>query len=334
MVQGKNDLATLFPNIAKYYDTEKNGNTASCIQAKSNKKVFWTCDIGHSFSMTVLNRVRHEQSCPYCFGHQLLQGFNDLQTVFPDISLEWDYSKNTGGPSDYTYGSGYEAWWLCKKCGNSYKSPINVHIRDHGCPYCAGKLVAPGRNDLQTLFPSVAKEYAVDNDVPASRISAHTHKKVKWICPKCNSEYWASPHHRTSKDKTECPFCKRQSKGERLVESVLDQYKIEYKTQDWFEDLRGDGGRPLRFDFAIYNHGKPVGMIEYQGKQHYEAISIFGGEQQYLLQHEHDKKKLFYCLNRGIPVLQIAYARSDYYMSVEEEVIQFLKNLKIIEKDK
>ena len=106
-------------------------------------------------------------------------------------------------------------------------------------------------NDLQTLFPDIAKEYAPDNEIPVDKISASTHKKVKWICPKCSSKYFASPHHRTSKAKTECPYCKKQSKGERKVKAVLDKYSITYKEQEWFDDLRHK--RPLKFDFTLYN---------------------------------------------------------------------------------
>lgn len=159
--------------------------------------------------MTVLNRIKREKSCPYCSGQRPLPGFNDLQTIYPDIASEWDYDKNEGSPSDYTYGSGYKAWWICKDCGESYQSPINVHIKGHKCPYCTGVKVLVGKTDLQTLFPDIAKEYAKDNDIPVNEISAQTHKKVKWICPNCHEEYWASPHHRTSKERTECPLCKR-----------------------------------------------------------------------------------------------------------------------------
>lgn len=333
LFRGENDLATVFPTIAQYYDVDKNGNTASDVFAKSNKEVWWVCDNGHSFSMKVLNRIRREKSCPYCSGQKLLTGFNDLQTIYPNIATEWDYSKNEGSPSNYRHGSGYKAWWICNDCGASYQSPINTHIQGHKCPYCNGNKVDSGRTDLQTLFPDIAKEYADDNELPVNQISASTHKKVKWICPNCNEEYFASPHHRTSKDKTECPLCKKQSKGERRIKNILDKYGIEYKQQGWFRDLYGDKGRPLLFDFMLYVDDKLVGTIEYNGQQHYHPVDVFGGESAFRQQVEYDKRKLFYCLNHGVPILQVAYDYPKRFMSIEDEVIRFLKNLNLIRKE-
>ena len=41
-----------------------------------------------------------------------------------------------------------------------------------------------------------------------------------------------------------------------------------------FPDLRSPNGRPLRFDFVVFDDdGKIDFIIEYQGKQHYEAKS-------------------------------------------------------------
>lgn len=141
----------------------------------------------------------------------MLIGFNDLKTKFPDIASEWDYKKNKKAPSDYTYGSGYSAWWICTKCGMSYKSNINIHIRGHKCPYCSNQKILPGKNDLKTLFPKLAQEYSTNNVIPVNSIFPNSHKKVQWTCPNCNKDYWASPHHRVG-SKTECPYCKKTIK--------------------------------------------------------------------------------------------------------------------------
>jgi hypothetical protein len=46
-----------------------------------------------------------------------------------------------------------------------------------------------------------------------------------------------------------------------------------------FEGLNSENGRPLRFDFVIFDDDGYVDfIIEYQGRQHYEASSKFGGK--------------------------------------------------------
>ena len=47
--------------------------------------------------------------------------------------------------------------------------------------------------------------------------------------------------------------------------------------------------------------------IEYNGRQHYEAIDYFGGEKHYESQIKHDKIKANYCLNNKINLLIIPY---------------------------
>ena len=328
--QGENDLLSQAPEVAQYFDEEMNQCSASEVFVKSGKKYWWNCDNGlnHKYQMKPLNKVNRNQGCPICSGQQLLTGFNDLQTKYPNVVKEWDYNLNENKPSDYTYGSGYKAWWKCDKCGKSYQSPINIHIRGHKCPYCAGLKVLSGKNDLATLFPDIAAEYSDDNELPANKISAQTHKKVKWVCSHCNQEYLASPHHRTSNDKTGCPYCKRQSKGERKVKKILKKYNITYKEQEWFDDLRSEAGRPLRYDFTIYKDNIWIGTIEFNGEQHYKPISVFGGKEQFDVQKQHDFQKEIYSLEHDVPILIIPYKSSEG--SVEYLITRFLYNLHLV----
>ena len=41
--------------------------------------------------------------------------------------------------------------WKCLKFGEEYAAKISDRIKsDEGCPYCAGRKVLPGSNDLMT----------------------------------------------------------------------------------------------------------------------------------------------------------------------------------------
>lgn len=234
LITGVNDFATLYPKAASEWDYSKNNVSPSDIFPKTNKKYYFVCPKGHSYLQSPNNKTSKNYGCPYCSGQALLTGYNDLQTVYPEIAKEWDYSKNEKGPSDYRYGSSYKAWWVCNKCGLTYQSPINAHIKGHKCPYCSGQKVATGKNDLQTLYPKIAEEYSSKNSIPVNLISAHTHHKVLWNCPFCGNEYAASVNHRTLGG-TECPTCSKPSKGERKVKAVLDELGVTYKQQESFK---------------------------------------------------------------------------------------------------
>ncbi len=324
LIKGQNDFLTIAPDSAKDWDYAKNSIKPDEVCGKSNKKFWFICKNGHSYLQTLNQKTFKNAQCPICSGQQLLKGYNDLKTRYPKIAEEWDYSKNEKNPEDYTYGSGYKAWWKCNKCGLSYQSYINVHIRGHKCPYCAGNKIFPGYNDLKTLFPELAKEYSEDNKKPSNEISPYSHHKVKWNCPICGKEYFSSPNHR--KRGNGCPHC-TSSSGEQEIVKILDEYKIEYKRQKWFPDLRDI--KPLKFDFAILKDGKILGFIEYNGKQHYTPIKHFGEEEEYIKRCEHDRMKIEYCMNHDYPILHIPYASIPEY-SPKNLVINFLTNLNLI----
>ena len=97
--------------------------------------------------------------CPYCSDNKVLTGYNDLQTVNPALAKEWNYEKNNGlTPAEISPNSGKKVWWKCDK-GHEWQATINSRNSGCKCPYCSGKLVIKGENDLQTVNPTLAKEW-------------------------------------------------------------------------------------------------------------------------------------------------------------------------------
>jgi hypothetical protein len=50
---------------------------------------------------------------------------------------------------------------------------------------------------------------------------------------------------------------------------------IAFKREVSFSDLKNFGGHLLRFDFAIYQKGKLVALIEYDGEQHFRQVKKY-----------------------------------------------------------
>ena len=77
----------------------------------------------------------------------------------PNLVKEWNFKKNAKLlPEHVTANSAKKVWWLCEK-GHEYQATIANRSKGNGCPYCAGKLVTTGENDLKTLCPSLAEEW-------------------------------------------------------------------------------------------------------------------------------------------------------------------------------
>ena len=190
------------------WDWEKNntlGFAPDEITSHSGKKVWWICINGHSFNATIANRV-NGKGCPYCAGQKVWKGDNDLATVNLDLAQEWHPDKNVPlKPQDVTANSGQKVWWQCKK-GHEWQAAIGNRNQGSRCPYCAGKKVKKGDNDLQTLNPTLANEwnYEKNGDLKPECFTAHSNKKVWWKCSK-GHEWQAVIANRNNGDG--CPYC-------------------------------------------------------------------------------------------------------------------------------
>ena len=126
---------------------------------------------------------------------------NDLQSKFPEIAAEadgWD-------PSTLMPGSNKKVKWKCS-LGHQYISSVNSRTnktRKSGCPFCAGKKVWVGFNDLKTFFPELAEQ--ADGWDPSS-ITSKSGKKVSWICEK-GHQWKAVISSRTKTNGNGCPYC-------------------------------------------------------------------------------------------------------------------------------
>lgn len=111
------------------------------------------------------------------------------------------------------------------------------------------------------------------------------------------------------------------SKTELLVSQFLSQNGFYYESQKIYPDLRGDTGYPLSYDFLIYVDFNPVLLIECQGRQHYEPVEFFGGEERFVIQQKNDEYKRRYAKKLGIELLEIPYTCSS-----EDEIVQLIKS--------
>lgn len=114
-----------------------------------------------------------------------------------------------------------------------------------------------------------------------------------------------------------CPMC-RTSKGERKISKYLDNNHIQFKNQVIFNECLDK--RVLPFDFGIYDEEQHIiGVIEYQGQQHYRETEIFGGKKDFEIRRKHDLIKKQFCIDNKINFLEIKY-------NEESKMIQLLDN--------
>ncbi len=100
----------------------------------------------------------------------------------------------------------------------------------------------------------------------------------------------------------------RASRGEIKIEEILKDSDLNFTEEYSFPDLYSSNGRPLRFDFAVFDDdGELMFLIEYQGIQHYTAKSKFGGNSGFKKQQYNDMLKREYCRKHNIILIAIPY---------------------------
>ena len=213
-----NLLIDTYPELLSEWDYEKNNANRiylNTVTYGSHKKAWWLCkQYKHSYEMSIQHKTIGKQGCPFCAGQKVLQGFNDLQSKYPDLMDEWDWKKNNFKkiyPNEISWSSSCNAYWKCNKCHNSYN--MNVSRRtslNQGCPYCAGKKVLKWYNDLQTLYPDlIYNEWNwIENDkhgLKPDSFTSNSSVKAWWHCNACNGDYKTRIYVKTNG--SDCPYC-------------------------------------------------------------------------------------------------------------------------------
>ena len=143
----ENSLFFLFPEIAKEWDYEKNGDLKPTDVTKgSDKKVWWKCEKGHSWqsSPNIIRKNRQKEKCPYCRNKKLCKE-NSLEAVNKKLSKEWNYDKNINlTPKEVLFNSTRKVWWKCKK-GHSWETSVYNRTKGTNCPICWQERRSKGR---------------------------------------------------------------------------------------------------------------------------------------------------------------------------------------------
>lgn len=139
-----------------------------------------------------------------------------------------------------------------------------------------------------------------------NRIETDTLRAL-WECQcDCGNVVYLQSRYLLSMGVNNCG-CETQSKGELEIKSILQNKKINFEEQYSFDDCLSPKGRKIRFDFAIIQNDAVVGLIEFNGKQHYEPVEFFGSTERFELQRQIDNMKRNYCTNNNIPLLEVHY---------------------------
>lgn len=208
VIPGETDLASTHPHILQLW-SEDNTLSPTSITAFSHKKALWRCAEGHVWQAYVFSVAVDGCGCPYCAGKRAIPGETDLQTLYPALMEQWDWEQNKTDPSVMLPSSHEKVWWRCEQ-GHSYAAAVFSRTREKGsgCPYCTGKKVLSGFNDLAALKPHLAQQWhpTLNGDLQPTAVSLGSNKRVWWQCGE--GHVWqAAVYSRTRRKAAGCPVC-------------------------------------------------------------------------------------------------------------------------------
>lgn len=183
VIPGVNDVATTHPKAAALMVDKK---LRKKLTGSSNKKVEFWCGNPkhHHWTAPLSNVARQGTRCPQCSGRRPVSGKSDLATTHPKLAAELvDRSLAT----TLKPGSNASVLWQCPTNPKHTweATPYSRTAKKTGCPYCSGRKIVPGVNDLATTHPTphpkTAKRYQmrltemVQALVPGSTVLSDDH---------------------------------------------------------------------------------------------------------------------------------------------------------------
>jgi hypothetical protein len=201
-----------------------------------------------------------------------------------------------------------------KPCGHEYPVLPSNFLKGNRCPKCA---VRPQQQKMShDEFVSKLYDVVGDRYEAISKYDGYnTHITVRHN--ECGHEYPVQPANILYGKG--CPVC-NQSKGEELINSLLEQSCVTFKREYKFEGCKHK--RELPFDFVVFKDELPILAIEYDGMQHFRPMGVWGGEEKLKRTQICDKIKNEFCKDNDIPMVRIPYTYNE--QQVKETITRLL----------
>ena len=317
------DKGYVFTQYKDEFDVDVNDLTHG-----SHIKVDVVCDYcGKIIKVAWRDYLRYEYdkySCKHCRQRKTSEyNLNERQDYLYNGALktceENGYTLLT--PKEYILNSASRVEYLCDKHGTN-KTKIYTLLLGHGCPQCAYE--SNGNNaKLDIDFVEKRINECGGTWLNKNEYTGWADKNLLIRCPMCGEPFVTSYNSFTHRGGQFCPSCtKVHSVGENKIEEYLVSYGIPFEREYRFYNCKDK----IRLPFDFYIKTMDI-CIEFNGRQHYESIAYFGGDEHFQIQKKHDEIKRQYCQDNGIYLLVIPYWDIDDIDNILDEVFNLHEDI-------
>ena len=278
----------------------------------SKKKVAIICPIHGEFLMRPNNHLIG-QGCPKCANENRRKTLALTKEEFIEKAKKvhgdlYDYSK-----VDYINNNA-PIMIICKKHGKFEQLPYH-HLMGNGCPICKAEKIGDKHRLTKEEFIEKANNIHGDKYDYSKVEYINNITPITIICKK-HGEFKQLPIYHLSGNG--CPKC-NASHLEEEITALLKDNNIEFEYQKRFDWL---GKQSLDFYIPKYNIA-----IECQGRQHYQSVKIFGGEEGFLKRKILDNRKKKLCEEHNIKILYYSkFALNDDVITNKKQLISLINS--------
>jgi hypothetical protein len=298
-------IASLERFIKNAISVHGNKYTYENVNYKNNhSKINITCLTHGNFQAVPKNHLKG-YGCSKCSGNEKLNIESFIEKAKLLHGNKYDYSKSV-----YTNAFN-KLIIICPEHGEFKTTARNHYYKGYGCKKC-GYRNPYNKHNTEYFIEQAVSIHGDKYDYSAVQYNG-CDKHVIIICKKHNKFSQQASSHINGHGCRKCGA----STGEKLINTILTNYNINFVHQKMFKDcINPKTNGKLKFDFYLPDINA---CIEFDGYQHFAPVKYWGGNANLEKTQYRDQVKNDYCTNNNISLLRIKYNEN-----VEKVVNNFL----------
>lgn len=220
-----------------------------------------------------------------------------VRSIFPNLEVRGQYM-----------GARFKVLMHCNVCNGNWEPKATHVLSGHGCPFCGGRSLLVGFNDVWITAPEVAKMLVDPED--GYKHTRNSSEKAYFQCPDCGDVSFK----RISNVYYQGLCCQKCSDGisypNKFVRAFLNQLPICNLDYEYYPDW----AKPYFYDDYFEYDGKRY-LIEADGEQHYKDGVFFGKTLEERQQIDNTKTSL--AIENGCILIRI---------NCSESTMEYIKN--------
>ena len=269
--QGDNNIKKAVVDIDKLWGKE-NTYKPEELTVFSREKIYTLCPTcGTTLYRNAHNSFQkdedgkyHVLKCQNCAAlesarENALQRSGSVLESCPEIDEWWDYDRNYTSPEKLTYGSHYEAYLKCPKCGEEIKRDLHSFIAMHRdgrllpveCPTCGYSAKGDPEDNILKLCPEIEKWWNYKKNYPfrPEQFTKGSQFFAYLTCPDCGLELYSVIHSLlyTKEDGTVSIRHKGLCRKYRAMDSENNLVKLYPEITKWWDYEKNYPNKPEEF---------------------------------------------------------------------------------------